>query len=96
MFQQHELLFHFLLYFDKQISYNLILVEDDECMYGKWYQIKNRNHALSREPRLPEPFAFDFREIEDELGKMNAIHIYTSNIEPLNKEELLGNIESII
>lgn len=84
------------VYFDKKISYNLILVEDDECMYGKWYQIKNRNHALSREPRLPEPFAFDFHEIEDELGKMNAIHIYTSNIEPFNKEELLGNIESII
>lgn len=84
------------VYFEKQMSYNLILVKDEESMYGKWYQIKNRNHALSREPRLPEPFAFDFHEIENEIKLMNAVHIYTSSIEEFNKEELLGNIESII
>ena len=45
---------------------------------------------------MPEPFAFDFHEIENEIKQMNAMHIYTSTIEEFNKEELLGNIEGII
>ena len=45
---------------------------------------------------MPEPFAFDFHEIENEIKHMNVMHIYTSTIEEFNKEELLGNIEGII
>lgn len=94
--QDKEILAWGAIYFDNQMSYNLVLVEDEESMYGKWYQIKNRNNALYRTPRLPEPFAFEFNEIEDELGKINAMHIYTSNVEMLNIDELLGNFEKII
>ena len=84
------------VYFEGQMSYNLILVKDEESMYGKWFQIKNRNSAFCRNPRMPEPFAFDFHEIENEIKHMNVMHIYTSTIEEFNKEELLGNIEGII
>jgi len=94
--QGKEILAWGAVYFDKQISYNLILVKDEDSMYGKWYQIKNRNGVFNREPRLPEPFAFDFHEIEDELVKMDSIHVYTSNIEEFNTKELLENIEKII
>lgn len=94
--QGKEILAWGAVYFDKQISYNLILVKDEESMYGKWYQIKNKNSVFNSEPRIPDTFAFDFNEIEDEIKKMNAIHIYKSSIEDFDKDELLENIESII
>lgn len=83
------------IYFDHDFSYNLLLVQD-ESMYGKWYQLKNRNSGLNMNLRLPEPFAFDFHEIEKELGYINCTHIYTSSLEEYNKYELLNGIEKII
>ena len=65
-------------------------------MYGKWYQLKNKNAVFNQEPRYPEPFAFDFNELEEEIQQINSTHIYTSSLEEFDKEELLNNIEGII
>ena len=79
-----------------ELSYNLILVNDTETIYGKWYQLKNRNSAFNQNPRTPEIFAFDFNEIEEKLNYITAMHIYTSTLEEYNKNELLENMEEFI
>lgn len=84
------------VYFEDLLSYNLILLDDEKNMYGKWYQLKNKNAVFNPEPRYPEPFAFDFNELEEEIQQINSTHIYTSCLEEFNKEELLNNIEGII
>ena len=79
-----------------ELSYNLILVNDNESIYGKWYQLKNSNSVFNQNPRTPEIFAFDFNEIEKELHYIDAMHIYNSTLEEYNKDEMLENIEKII
>ena len=74
----------------------MILVKDDENMYGKWYQLKNTNSAFNTNPRNPEIFAFDFNEIENEINKIDVLHNYNSTLENFNKDEMLENIEKII
>ena len=83
-------------YYADELSYNLILVNDNESIYGKWYQLKNSNSVFNQNPRTPEIFAFDFNEIEKELHYIDAMHIYNSTLEEYNKDEMLENIEKII
>ena len=82
--------------FSDELSYNLILVHDNESIYGEWYQLKNSNSAFNQNPRTPEIFAFDFDEIEEELGYINAMHIYQSSLEKFSKDEMIENIGNII
>ena len=96
MLKGKEILAWGIINYSNELEYNLILVKDDENMYGKWYQLKNTNSGLNSNPRTPEIFAFDFNEIEDELTKINALHIYNSTLENFNKDEMLENIEKII
>lgn len=96
MLKGKEILAWGIINYADELSYNLILVNDMETIYGKWYQLKNRNSAFNQNPRTPETFAFDFNEIEEELNDINAIHIYTSKLEEYNKNELLENIEEFI
>ena len=96
MLKGKEILAWGIINYADELSYNLILVNDTETIYGKWYQLKNRNSAFNQNPRISEIFAFDFNEIEEELNDINAIHIYTSKLEEYNKNELLENMEEFI
>ncbi|MBR3254630.1 MAG: serine/threonine protein kinase [Clostridia bacterium] len=79
-----------------ELSYNLILVSDNESMYGKWFQLKNSNSAFNQNPRTPEIFAFEFNEIEKELHYINVMHIYNSVLEEYDKDEMIENMEKVI
>ncbi len=79
-----------------KLSYNLILITDTENIYGKWYQIKNRESAFYENTRETEVFAYDFDEIEEGIKYINAINQYKSTLEEYNAEEMLKNIGEII
>ena len=91
-----EILAWGIINYSDELSYNLILVYDPDCIYGKWYQLKNRNSAFNQNPRTPEVFAFEFDEIEEEIQYINAVHTYTSTLETYSKDEVLENIEKIM
>jgi serine/threonine protein kinase len=58
-------------------GFNLLLLKNNEELYGSWYMMINRNSALVRQER-PEPFPFEFREIEREIQLVRGMHIYVS------------------
>ncbi|MFQ5639197.1 MAG: serine/threonine-protein kinase [bacterium] len=54
---------------------NLILVEQEDQLYGSWYMLINKNSAISSHPKRPEPFPFEFDELEKEIKLIKAMHI---------------------
>jgi serine/threonine protein kinase len=63
---------------------NLILLPQEEMdMYGKWYMLVNRCSAMYGEKR-PTPFPFEFNEIGKEIKQINAVHIYNTDVQPLD------------
>ena len=96
MLKVKEILAWGMINYADELSYNLILVNDNENIYGKWYQLKNSNSAFNQIPRTPEIFAFEFNEIEKELHYINVMHIYNSVLEEYNKDEMIENMEKII
>ncbi len=96
MLKGKEILAWGMINYADELSYNLILVNDNENIYGKWYQLKNSNSAFNQIPRTPEIFAFEFNEIEEELHYINVMHIYNSVLEEYNKDEMIENMEKII
>lgn len=63
-------------------GFNLLLVEEKEGIYGSWYIVKNKNSGFHNRRIEPEPFAFDFDELEREIIFIgtNTIHIYDADI----------------
>lgn len=64
-------------------GYNLLLLDNDIDEYGEWWILYNRNSGLNSKPR-PEPFAFSFDELPKEINHINAMHIYSSEVEKYN------------
>ncbi|MCD1262025.1 hypothetical protein B5M42_024905 [Paenibacillus athensensis] len=55
------------------IGFNLLLVEQEDNLYGKWYILKNRVGAFYQaNERIVEPFAVDFNGLEDLVNKLNV------------------------
>ncbi len=62
-------------------GFNLILVSKNESIYGEWFLLFNRNSAfLQGSNRRPEPFPFNMKEIESEINKIKALHIYVTDV----------------
>lgn len=70
------------------IGINLILLEDNGNIYGKWIQVENTNSGLSNFSRI-EPFAFEINELENEVKLFNVMNTYNSKVEPLNIKKIL-------
>ncbi|GLX68421.1 serine/threonine-protein kinase [Paenibacillus glycanilyticus] len=65
-------------------GFNILLVENPEdSTYGEWYILKNTNSGLGRSNR-PEPFPFEFNELEKELKLIRALHIYNTEVLAMN------------
>ena len=77
-------------------GYNLLLIEKSDDPYGNWILLTNTNNALSTRNRTPEPFYFDYRELEGELPHINALHIYDMKDEPLNLDKIYNLIKEEI
>lgn len=69
-------------------GFNLLLLKNDESIYGDWFILENSPNALSREKRR-SPFGFDLNELPTEIELINAAHIYDSKLFPYTKAKLL-------
>ena len=65
-----------------------MLVQDEEELYGEWFILENTNSGLVQSNR-PDPFAFDFDEIEKGVQQINVMSRYNSNIEKFNIEKFM-------
>jgi hypothetical protein len=76
-------------------GFNILLLENPESIYGNWLLFFNKHSALViQKNNRPEPFPFEFKEIEEEINYLNAMHIYvtTKSDLDLNKiKEFLSN-----
>jgi eukaryotic-like serine/threonine-protein kinase len=70
-------------------GFNLILVEKKDEVYGEWHMLVNTSSALSRGPRRPSPFPFEFSEIEKEIKNIRAIHIYNTDAKIFDLDYLI-------
>jgi len=79
-------------------GFNLFLVEKANDIYGEWLILENRNNALSRRKRLPEPFPFRIEEFKEELShiNVNAMHIYKSKIIEFNIKYIIDFFKELI
>lgn len=78
---------------DSGAGFNLLLLEQEDDIYGSWIALINRNAGLSRDRRTPEPFPFMPNEYERELefASIGAMHIYNSEMKALT-EAVLGEL----
>ncbi len=77
-------------------GFNILLVEKEGEIYGEWVILWNTNSGLNSYPRTPEPFAFDFHEIEREIQTIGATHIYNIKVEPLQIEQFIKFLDESI
>ncbi|MGH7792009.1 MAG: hypothetical protein ACREOB_06795, partial [Thermodesulfobacteriota bacterium] len=61
-------------------GFNLVLVEQQNGIYGDWFILVNTNNPTVVKQRLPEPFPFSFEEIEEELKYIRMVHIYYTDV----------------
>ena len=81
----------------KGLGFNLWLIQTDD-MYGDWYVLKNKNngiYATQYEPKQ-EPFAFEIDELDEALKGINAFSLYSSEVEPFDKQKLMGLVAQLI
>ena len=78
------------LYIDQR-GFNILLVQNGEELYGEWFILENTNSGLVQSNR-PDPFAFDFNEIEKGVQQINVMSRYNSNIEEFNIEKFMNYI----
>ena len=76
-------------------GFNILLLENSESVYGNWLLLFNKHSVLViPKNNRPEPFPFEFKEIEEEINYLNAMHIYvtTKSDLDLNKiKEFISN-----
>ena len=77
-------------------GFNMILVENVGDSLGEWFILKNTNRVTVANPRLPEPFPFDFRELENEIQLIKSYHIYKTEVRPFKIDYLIELIEAYI
>lgn len=68
------------------IGFNILLVENKDDLYGDWFILTNTNSGFGRQSR-PEPIPFEFNELEKEIPLINVMHIYNTEVLPLNIEK---------
>lgn len=69
-------------------GFNILLLKNDDSIYGDWFILENSSNALSREKRK-SPFGFQLSELPKEIELIDAMHIYVSKLYPYTKDKLL-------
>ena len=76
-------------------GFNILLLENPESIYGNWLLLFNRHKAMAiQKSNRPEPFPFEFNELEKEINLINAMHIYVTTKSDLDLniiKEFLSN-----
>ena len=75
-------------------GFNIVLLENQEDMYGDWYVLTNTNSAFATNHRRNvEPFAFKFEELDREIEYIGAIRVYNTKVEKLSINHFVEYIE---
>jgi len=74
---------------------NILLLKNDDMIYGDWFIMTNTNSGFAREKR-PEPFGFKIDELPKEIEYVNSTHIYNSEIKPFDIMNILSFISDYI
>jgi len=75
----------------QKLGFNILLLKNNDGIYGDWFILENSIGALTRTNR-PSPFGFELSELPKEINYINALHIYNLNLQPYSKEKLLEYI----
>lgn len=82
---------------DKGRGFNLLLVKNDDDVYGEWLVMINTNSKVfGSQERIPEPFCFSLNELEKELELLNTGHQYRTSIERLALNHFIRLIDEFI
>lgn len=66
-------------------GFNLILTKKEDEIYGKWYLLINEDNGFNRQlQKRPSPFSFTFKELDKEIHLIRAVHIYNTEVKPLD------------
>lgn len=69
-------------------GFNILLLKNEESMYGDWFVLENESNAFTQGNRL-SPFGFSLSELPKEIELINATHIYSSKLFPFEKKKLI-------
>lgn len=69
-------------------GFNLLLLKNDNDMYGEWKILYNEVNGLTRTNR-PSPFGFKLEELPSEIVHLHAMHIYNMSLHPYSANSLL-------
>lgn len=64
-------------------GFNVVLLEKPEQIYGEFLLFLNKAGFFQDSERRPEPFPFEFDELEREIQLVGAMHIYSTTVNPL-------------
>lgn len=70
---------------------NIVLITAESGEYGDWFLLTNKHSALydRGNDKRPDPFAFTAIELIKEIHNVNAVHIYNTNIRPLDINDVI-------
>jgi len=63
---------------------NILLLEEAGALYGEWVMLLNKSGAFATVQTRPEPFAFAKSELEEEIPRVGSIHVFSSEVKPLD------------
>lgn len=81
----------------ERLGFNLLLVQTKE-IYGDWYILRNRNNAIYMTKYRPkqEPFAFKIDELEEALKGIEALSLYSSDVELFDEQKFTELVAQLI
>lgn len=79
------------MYSDDGTGFNILLLENENDIYGEWKIVQNRNSGLVSSYRT-EPFAFELNELEKEVPLIHVMSRYNSNVEEFDIKKLFEYI----
>ena len=77
-------------------GFNILLVECQGEIYGEFYILYNTNDPGTIRKRLPEPFPFEYEELEKEVALIGAGHIYVHKFDKMSINNFLGLLKEAI
>ncbi len=75
----------------RNLGFNLLLLKNDDSLYGDWFVLENSSSGFSRTER-PSPFGFSLSELPKEINLIDAMHIYNSKLIPFSQDYFLNYI----
>ncbi len=75
----------------RNLGFNLLLLKNDDSLYGDWFVLENSSSGFSRTER-PSPFGFSLSELPKEINLIDAMHIYNSKLIPFSEDYFLNYI----